>query len=151
MRIDLKKGECAIAKAGGASTFIKRESGVEKVSQKTLPLGFWTEAEEKEAIRSLKEGDMVIMISDGVVEDWPCGDGEQCLMRRIGEIVSDSPVDLANHLLRYAIAQCRGKIRDDMTIMVTGIWKTRGSNVRNPGVSARSVAFIDFIARDRVQ
>ena len=125
-RIDLKKGECAIAKAGGASTFIKRESGVEKVSQKTLPLGFWTEAEEKEAIRSLKEGDMVIMISDGVVEDWPCGDGEQCLMRRIGEIVSDSPVDLANHLLRYAIAQCRGKIRDDMTIMVTGIWKNAG-------------------------
>ena len=47
-------------------------------------------------------------------------------MRRIGEIVSDSPVDLANHLLRYAIAQCRGKIRDDMTIMVTGIWKNAG-------------------------
>lgn len=128
-RIDLKKGECAITKAGGASTFIKRDSDVEKVSLKTLPLGLWGQTEEREAVRSLQEGDMIVMISDGVVEDWPCGDGEEHLMRRIGEIQSDSPVDLANHLLRYAIGQCRGQIRDDMTVLVTGIWKNGGRRV----------------------
>lgn len=128
-RIDLKKGECAITKAGGASTFIKRDSDVEKVSLKTLPLGLWGQTEEREAVRSLQEGDMIVMISDGVVEDWPCGDGEEHLMRRIGEIRSDSPVDLANHLLRYAIGQCRGQIRDDMTVLVTGIWKNGGRRV----------------------
>ncbi len=128
-RIDLKKGECAITKAGGASTFIKRDSDVEKVSLKTLPLGLWDQTEEREAVRSLQEGDMIVMISDGVVEDWPCGDGEEHLMRRIGEIRSDSPVDLANHLLRYAIGQCRGQIRDDMTVLVTGIWKNGGRRV----------------------
>lgn len=128
-RIDLKKGECAITKAGGATTFIKRNSDVEKVSLKTLPLGLWGQTEEREAVRSLQEGDMIVMISDGVVEDWPCGDGEEHLMRRIGEIRSDSPVDLANHLLRYAIGQCRGQIRDDMTVLVTGIWKNGGRRV----------------------
>lgn len=128
-RIDLKKGECAITKAGGASTFIKRDSDVERVSLKTLPLGLWGQTEEREAVRSLQEGDMIVMISDGVVEDWPCGDGEEHLMRRIGEIRSDSPVDLANHLLRYAIGQCRGQIRDDMTVLVTGIWKNGGRRV----------------------
>lgn len=128
-RIDLKKGECAITKAGGASTFIKRDSDVEKVSLKTLPLGLWGQTEEREAVRSLQEGDMIVMISDGVVEDWPCGDGEEHLMRRIGEIRSDSPVDLANHLLRYAIGQCRGQIRDDMTVLVTGIWKNGSRRV----------------------
>ena len=102
---------------------------MERVSLKTLPLGLWGQTEEREAVRSLQEGDMIVMISDGVVEDWPCGDGEEHLMRRIGEIRSDSPVDLANHLLRYAIGQCRGQIRDDMTVLVTGIWKNGGRRV----------------------
>ena len=124
-RIDLKTGECAITKAGGACTFLKHGTDVEQVSCRTLPLGMGSGGEDREAVRSLREGDMVIMISDGVVEDWPCRDAQECLMRRIGELSSDSPVDLANHILRYAIGRCGGKIRDDMTVLVTGIWENQ--------------------------
>jgi len=30
---------------------------------------------------------------------------------------------MANRLLRYAIGQCRGQIRDDMTILTAGVWE----------------------------
>lgn len=122
-RIDLKKGECSVIKAGAASTFIKRGEFVEKVSSDALPLGLMTREEEKESVRQLQDGDMVIVVSDGVIQDWPCGDGEFFLMQKIEKLSVSSPVDMANLLLRYVIGQCQGKIRDDMTILVTGIWE----------------------------
>ncbi|MDO4332961.1 MAG: PP2C family protein-serine/threonine phosphatase [Eubacteriales bacterium] len=124
-RVDLMTGECALIKAGAASTFIKRGDQVERVSSDTLPLGMMAEEEEKEMRRQLKDGDMVILVSDGVTQDWPCGDGDFFLAQQIGKLSVSSPVDMANHLLRYAIGQCQGKIRDDMTILVTGIWENR--------------------------
>lgn len=125
-RLDLKKGECAFVKAGAASTYIKRGPQVEKVSGTELPLGLMSGETERETVRRLEAGDMVIMISDGVTQDWPCGDGEYFLIQQMEKASSRSPVDMANLLLRYAIGQCQGKIRDDMTILVTGIWENPG-------------------------
>lgn len=122
-RVDLMTGECALIKAGAASTFIKRGDQVERVSSDTLPLGMMAEDEEKETRRQLKDGDMIILVSDGVTQDWPCGDGDFFLAQQIGKISVSSPVDMANLLLRYVIGQCQGKIRDDMTVLVTGIWE----------------------------
>lgn len=122
-RVDLKTGECALMKAGAASTFIKRGSQVEKVSSDALPLGMMAGEEEKETLRQLKDGDMIILVSDGVTQDWPCGDGDFFLAQQIEKLSVSSPVDMANLLLHYAISQCQGKIRDDMTVLVTGIWE----------------------------
>lgn len=122
-RIDLKKGECTLMKAGAASTFIKRGDMVEKVSSEALPLGMMDGEEGKEAVRQLGDGDMVILVSDGVTQDWPCGDGEFFLAQQIEKLSVSSPVEMANLLLRYAIEQCHGQIRDDMTVLVTGIWE----------------------------
>lgn len=33
-----------------------------------------------------------------------------------------NPGEIANQILAYAIGQSRGRIRDDMTVLVTGIW-----------------------------
>ena len=33
-----------------------------------------------------------------------------------------SAKEMANHLLNYVIRICNGKIRDDMTILVVGLW-----------------------------
>ena len=121
-RIDLKKGVCSIAKAGGVSTFMKRGQLVEKVSVDSLPLGLSQEPGGEEIERPLKEGDMVILLTDGVVEDWPCMDGEFFLMQQMEQMTVTSPVDMANLLLQYAIGQSQGRIRDDMTVLVAGIW-----------------------------
>lgn len=122
-RIDLKRGECSVMKAGAASTFIKRGEFVEKVSSDALPLGLMGREGEMESVHPLQDRDMIIMVSDGVVQDWPCGDGEFFLMQKIEKLNVSSPVDMANLLLRYVINQCQGKIRDDMTVLVTGIYE----------------------------
>lgn len=125
-RIDLCKGECAITKAGAASTFIKKGVHVEKIRSSQLPLGLLLSESGRETLRPLADGDMVIAVSDGVISDWPCGDGEFLFARQIERLHASSPQDMANLLLKYAIAQCRGKIRDDMTVLVTGIWENNG-------------------------
>lgn len=122
-RIDLRKGECAIAKAGAVSTFIKRGPLVEKISVDSLPLGMMQETEKKEIVCPVRDGDMVILLSDGVVEDWPCMDGEFFLQQQIEQSAVTSPVEMANQLLQYAIGQSQGRIRDDMTVLVVGIWE----------------------------
>lgn len=121
-RIDLKKAECEIVKAGGAATFIKRGDQVEKISGMRLPLGMSADGQPVSQIRKLQSGDMVVMISDGVVENWGC-DGEFLFARRLEELRISSPVDMANRLLQCAIGQCGGKIRDDMTVLTAGVWK----------------------------
>lgn len=127
-RIDLGSGECSIVKAGAASTFIKRGPLVEKISSSELPLGMIAGEGGEENIRQLKDGDMLILISDGVTQNWPCGDGEFFLEQQIEKMDISSPVDMANLLLRYAIEQCQGKIRDDMTVLAAGVWENRDAD-----------------------
>lgn len=122
-RIDLKNGECTFVKAGAASAFIKRGNMVERISSDTLPLGLMAGGEERETQRQLQDGDMVILVSDGVIQDLPAGDGEFFLEQQIGKLAVTSPVEMANLILRFAIGQCMGKIRDDMTVLVAGIWE----------------------------
>lgn len=127
-RIDLKKAECEIVKAGGAATFIKRSGQVEKISGTRLPLGMFAEGQPVSQMRKLQSGDMIVMISDGVVENWG-SDGEFLFARRLEELKISSSADLANSLLRCAIRQCGGKIRDDMTVLAAGVWKEQGREV----------------------
>ena len=122
-RINLKNGECSFVKAGAASAFIKRGNLVEKIRTDSLPLGLMAGEEERETTRQLRHGDLVILVSDGVVQDMPGGEGEFFLAQQIEKLSAASPVELANSLLRYTIGQCQGKIRDDMTVLVAGIWE----------------------------
>lgn len=126
-RINLINGECSFVKAGAASAFIKRGNQVERVAADTLPLGMPPAAEEREITRQLSAGDLVILVSDGALQDLP-GDGEFLFSQQIGRLNLSSPVDLANLLLRFCIGQCQGKIRDDMSILVAGIWENELSN-----------------------
>lgn len=102
-RIDLYRGECETVKAGGAAGFIKRSDRVEKIQSRQLPLGMSASEDISEKKWQLNSGDLVILVSDGVVQNWPCGDGEYLLEQKIASLNVSSPVDLANLILRYAI------------------------------------------------
>ena len=40
----------------------------------------------------------------------------------IGRMEYTNPNEIANQILAYAIKQSKGQIRDDMTVLVIGIW-----------------------------
>ena len=120
--IDLYTGNCEFVKVGAACTYIKRGRLVDRISAQNLPLGVFGQINPEIQTRTLLSGDYVIMLSDGVLEALSEGIGEEVLPEIIGRMEYRNPGEIANQILAYAIGQSRGRIRDDMTVLVAGIW-----------------------------
>ena len=119
--INLHTGACTFAKVGATVSYIKRGNYVEKIEAGNLPLGIFANTEPEIFERFLQAEDYVIMISDGVMEGLGQVIGEDGLDDFLCAMDSLSAKEMANHLLNYVIRVCNGKIRDDMTILVTKI------------------------------
>ena len=120
--INMYTGACEFVKAGAACSYIKRGRLVDRLSARNLPLGVFWEMSPEIHTRTLQSGDYVIMLSDGVLEALSEGIGEEAFPEIIGKMEYSNPNEIANQILAYAIGQSRGRIRDDMTVLVTGIW-----------------------------
>ena len=120
--MDLYTGECEFLKVGAACTYIKRGQLVDRLSAQNLPLGVFQQIEPEVMSRTLQSGDYVIMLSDGILDALSRGLGEEVMPEIIGRMDYTNPNEIANQILTYAIRQSKGQIRDDMTVLVTGIW-----------------------------
>lgn len=91
--IDLFTGKAELLKAGAAPTVIRRNGRTGKAQSTSLPAGILREVGFDRATVSLKEHDILLMMSDGVTAmgtDWICaeleafrGDDAQALAERI--------------------------------------------------------------------
>lgn len=121
--IDLYQGSCELRKVGGAVTFLKRDDDVEALSMGSLPLGIFQQIKVPPICKALEEGDYLVMVSDGVVDAF----GEEdcsAILKTIAGIRDRNPSEMAQRLLRIALRVSGGRIQDDMTVGVIGIWKT---------------------------
>ncbi len=66
--LDLLSGKAAFLKSGAAPTYILREGGLFKIRSKTLPVGILREPDTKRISFDVGEGDVVVMVSDGVTQ-----------------------------------------------------------------------------------
>ena len=121
--VDLYNGECHFVKVGSACSYIKRQHLVDRISAGNLPMGIFQKPDLETAGRKLIDGDYIIMFSDGILDALSQGIGEDMLSEVIGSCHFENPGEIANHILNFCIHQCKGRIRDDMTVLVTGIWK----------------------------
>ena len=126
--LDLYSGECHFIKVGSSSSYIKRQHLVDRISSGNLPLGIFQKPDVESIGRTLMDGDYIIMISDGILDALSQGIGEDMLSEFIGSLTVENPGEMANTILRYCIQQPRGHIRDDMTVMVIGIWERNGDD-----------------------
>lgn len=120
--MNLYTGECEFIKVGAACTYIKRGRLVDRLSTQNFPLGVFGQLEQEVLYRTLQNGDYVIMLSDGVLDALSQGIGEEVLPEIIGRMEYNNPGEIANQLLAYCLRQSKGQVRDDMTVLVTGIW-----------------------------
>lgn len=123
--LDLHTGEAEFLKAGAASSFRKRGNVVEEIASDMLPLGSLMELSPMTQTFSLMDGDMIIMMSDGVTDCFEDEQGNSCLQSIIAKSNIINPRELSDYLLQYAINCQGGRIRDDMTILVAGVWETK--------------------------
>ena len=122
-QIDLRTGISEIIKIGGASTYIKRAHLVEQISARNLPLGIFQEIETEPMVRQLMDGDYIFMFSDGISDGLADGIGEEALSEVISRMSLENPKEMANYILNYVIRESKGRIRDDMTVLVVGLWE----------------------------
>jgi Serine phosphatase RsbU, regulator of sigma subunit len=121
-QMDLYTGVCEFIKIGSAPSYIKRENLIEQVSARNLPLGVFYEMDMEVTRRRLVDGDYIIMLSDGILDALSQGIGEEMLPEILGRINLKNPSEIASHILNFCLGQSKGKVRDDMTVMVIGIW-----------------------------
>ena len=121
--LNLYKGVCEFSKIGAAASYHKRDYLVEKIWIENLPLGAFGTMDLDVARRRLDEGDYVIMLTDGILESLITLGQEEKLMEYISKLSVKNPREMAQKILQYCIGICRGNIRDDMSVLVFGMWK----------------------------
>lgn len=121
--IDLFTGKCEFIKVGAAASFIKRGEDVECIISSTLPVGAFTQVDYEGITKELSPGDMVIMVTDGIINSLQAEKGEEKLMSYIKSLATENPQETAEAILNYAAAQSGGDIGDDMSVLTCGLYE----------------------------
>jgi stage II sporulation protein E len=120
--LNLFTGMCEFIKIGAAATFIKRENWVETISSTTLPIGMFGNVDYDTVTKKLYEGDVIIMVTDGVLDNIVGDEKEAFMEQLIMDIKSQNPQEIANRILEKTLAQSNFVPNDDMTVITAGIW-----------------------------
>lgn len=121
--VDLYTGICNFLKAGASTTFIKRDHWVEAISSTSLAAGLVQQMDYETTSRKLYHGDFLIMMTDGVLDALPMGQEEETMKEIIMQVHSQAPKEIGRGILDRVLGYCDYKARDDMTVLVAGLWK----------------------------
>lgn len=122
--IDLHNAFVRFLKIGSTPSFIKRGEKMMKVEAGNLPMGIIKEFEVDIVSEQLLSDDLLIMMSDGIF-DGPkhVENTDLWVKRKIREMATNDPQEIADLLLEEVIRTRNGEIEDDMTVLVAKITK----------------------------
>ncbi|HIT66942.1 MAG TPA: SpoIIE family protein phosphatase [Candidatus Merdisoma merdipullorum] len=121
--LDLYTGVCEFLKVGASTTFIRRENWVETISSTSLPAGVFHKLDPDCTGKKLYDGDMVIMVTDGVMDALPAAHQESLMKDIIMEHETGNPSELASYILGRVRQYREKEPSDDMTVLVMGLVK----------------------------
>lgn len=123
--IDLYSGKLQLIKTGAPATFIKKKDRVEVINSQSLPVGILEDVDFNIYEEYLEDGDIIIMMSDGVLEaNAKVDNTERWIKDLIAGIGSLNPKIIAEEIIKVASELTADENRDDMTVLVTKVWKT---------------------------
>lgn len=122
--IDCQAGLLNCIKLGAAATFIKRDAMVEAIKSTTLPLGVLEKVDYDCVTKKLYDGDYVVMISDGILDNLPGVDKEEQMAQIINDIRIRKPDAMAEEIMQKSLEFNGNKPSDDMTVLVLGLFDT---------------------------
>ena len=120
---DLYTGSCECIKAGASATFIRHEKEMEHIYSQSLPLGVVQNQEIEKTTHTLQSGDMIVMMTDGVLDALPAGEQERLLDLIILGTTIENPKELAHYILEKVLDLSSTVPQDDMTVLVAALWK----------------------------
>lgn len=123
--IDLYTGDLEFMKVGAVSSFIKNGENVEYIDSKTLPIGILDKVDIEVTKKKVKNGDIIIMITDGISDcnkDKDNSISNEWIVEYLKELKSPTPKDVAEGIIEKAKKFCNGRIKDDMTVVVSKVY-----------------------------
>ncbi len=116
LMLDGYSGHGVVYKCGAAPTYIKRGESIFKLAAGTMPLGILAETDIGRMEFDFADGDILLMVSDGVA-----GDEESVwLLEYLTETTETDPQAIATHIVTEA---ARRGGPDDMTAILLAIHK----------------------------
>lgn len=116
---DLHTGETAFEKLGACASYVVRDGEVRAIGADTLPVGVLPDVESTSLRMTLRPGDVVILLTDGVAGAYP--GGEEALHAAIAKLYWLHPQAVGERL----IGQCllAGEAKDDMAVLCARVSK----------------------------
>ena len=125
--VDLHSGEAAFEKLGACASYVVRSGEVRAMQAQTLPVGVLPDVESGSLQMKLEIGDVVVMMSDGVLESYP--GGEDAIQAAIGKLYWLHPQAVGERLIEQCLTL--GEARDDMCVLCMRIGGTLRGLIRN--------------------
>jgi len=117
--IDLYSGAAEFLKIGAAATYVKRGREVWTIKSTSLPAGILNTVDIEKTAINLMPGDLVVMVTDGVVESKLDASGnDEWIKRALSKVEVVGPEALGEYLLNLAKINQDGLPKDDMTVIV---------------------------------
>jgi stage II sporulation protein E len=121
-KIDLYSGDGIFVKIGAAASFIKRGRELKVINSKNLPFGLVDEVDVEIIKEVLKPGDILINVSDGILEIDKSNLGKQNWIEDYLKNINADPRELSERILEKAKDLSNGTIKDDMTVIVSKVY-----------------------------
>jgi len=122
--LDLHTGEAAFEKLGACTSYVVRGQSCRPIAGETLPLGILAGVRPRSCRLRLREGDLVVMLSDGVADAYP--GGEESMARVLTKLHALPAQSIADALLQRALAVQSDHPRDDMTVLCARLHPREG-------------------------
>lgn len=117
--INLHTGRAEFIKIGAATTYIKRGRDVWSIKSTSLPAGILNSVDLERTVVQLQPADLVVMVTDGVIDSKIDQVGkEDWMIRALRQVEVAGPEALGEYLMNLARINQDGIPRDDMTVIV---------------------------------
>lgn len=122
--LDLHTGYGRLYKQGAATTYIRRGEWMELIKSTSLPVGVIDGAVCEHCSKKFYDGDMIVMVSDGISESIIFENKEDYMRELLSDCGSDEPEEIVEYISEQIKAQSGNRLRDDATIIVCKLTKT---------------------------
>jgi serine/threonine protein phosphatase PrpC len=122
--VDPAEGEAEFLKIGAAPSYLRQSDGVAEIRSPSVPLGILSDVELKAVSADLKDGALVVMLTDGILDAVP--EEPDWLKSFLAETDLEHPQVLADEIVRLALIKSgKKRTRDDLTVLVCHIRQYR--------------------------
>jgi stage II sporulation protein E len=119
--IDRYTGYGRLFKQGAATTYIRRRDWIEEIKSTSLPMGVDEEADCETAVKKFYDGDIIVMLSDGVYENLIYENEDDFIRQKLLDMTYDEPEEIADYLMSAVKEKSRRRLADDATVAVIAV------------------------------